>query len=1165
MYRMICLICVVALIVVACQYHTLRLQQSSLRDRSQTAINPSLFGGPQHLSYGKLPLRFEANQGQADADVQFLAHGNSYSLLLKQSELTLQFHRPANQPAAASVNISYRTDLRMRLLNSNNLAQPIGQGEMKAKSNYLVGKDPRQWKTGVPAYAKVAYQAVYQGIDMIVYGQQEHIEYDFVIAPGADPAAIKLAFEDVQKMFIDEQGALVLTTPMAELHQPQPVIYQEIAGQRQEVTGRYVINAQHEVGFEVDAYDHSWPLVIDPILSYSAMLGDIAMADMAVDANGNVYLVGSAASDWLPTTPNAYNPTSNKLTGLSYVAKLNPAGTEFIYATYFGGDPLGTTAITTAYGIAVDTLGNAYVTGSTWSGEFPTIPGAYQRLLNGTGPQEGRLASDIFVSKLNADGSALLYSTLLGGFENESAIDISVDNTGAACVLGFTLSADFPVTPGALQGRRVFGTIVSKLNPTGSSLIFSTYLKDNRTTGEGSQDDYGKAMTLDAAGNIYITGRADPRGFALKLNPTATAQFYYTRLHGNSTQGLGIAADQAGNAYVVGQTRAATFATTSGVFQPAFGGGPTDAFAVKINPSGGFVYATYLGGDGDDLLNAVAVDAGGNVIVTGQTSSKNFPVTAGAFQPRRTADNTADPESFITKLNISGSNLLYSSYLGGAGADEGRAIGLDAAGKIYVGGITSSFFDSFPTTPNTPFTSNRSGSFIAKIDENSVSNSDLALSLARSGPFYSGALGAYILQITNIGTSLASGQSSVLITLPAAVSYAGFSGNGWSCFSGIASAVTCRYSAPLVPSGKTSKLYLQIQVLAANGAALNCSAALANQSDANLSNNSVIDSTTVTNSCFVNLISATDTFSHVGGNYTITLATTSNCNWVAQSTSDWITINSASNAGNSTVSYTIARNTELAARRGYIVVNGNNFAINQTSGLAVVSAASFNASSFLSPESIVAGFGSDLAIGRQSATTQPLPTTLLGTTVRVKDESGITHIAPLFFVSPSQVNFLIPAGAVGRVAEISITNGNGLVTRAGISLGFIAAALFAANSNGQGVAAAIVLRVKANGAQSFEPVAILDPAQNRYVARPIDLGPESDQVFLILFGTGIRSNAAFARATIGEQAAEVSFAGAQGSFAGLDQVNVRVPRSLAGRGEVEVRVDTSNAVKVSFK
>lgn len=628
-------------------------------------------------SYGRLPLHFEENRGQVDPQVRFLARGPGYGLYLTAGEAVL------------ALGAKDRTVLRMALVGANADAQASGVEELPGKVNYFVGKDSAKWRTNVPTYGKVRYREVYKGIDLVYYGNQRQLEYDFVVAPGADPEKILLRFEGADAIKIDAQGNLVLYTANGELRQHKPVVYQEVEGVRQEIEGGYVIKDAHRVGFKVAAYDANQPLVIDPVLAYATYLGgsrrDLGVG-VAVDAAGNAYVVGETGSVDFPTTIGAhqmiYGGTGGPFsTGDAFVTKLNSAGTALVYSTYLGG-----TLRDNGSAIAVDAGGNAYVTGSTESYDFPVTASAFQ--------QTRMSMTDAFVAKLGPTGSTLAYSTFLGGNNLDQAYAIAVDTAGNAYITGNTDSVDFPTTALAFQPRHAGAdfsgdAFVTKLNSAGSALAYSTYL------GGSGEDDWGQGIAVDAGGNAYVVGSTPSTdfpttpgalqpdstqggGFVTKFDPAGSALVYSTYL---TAGGTAVAVDASGSAYVTG----------------------SGAFVAKLNAAGSaFVYSTLLGGPGGAVGRGIAVDAAGRAHVTGDAymvcgpSSScvtGFPTTPGAFQPEH---GGAASDAFVSTLNPMGSALVYSTYVGGSGADGGLGIAVDSSGGTYITGWTNS--GNFPVT-----------------------------------------------------------------------------------------------------------------------------------------------------------------------------------------------------------------------------------------------------------------------------------------------------------------------------------------------------------------------------------------------------------------------------------------------------------------------------------
>jgi hypothetical protein len=677
-------------------------------------------------TYGRIPLSFEANRGQTDPSVNYLARGAGYALFLKPTEAVFILQ---NSGSAAldeeRAEPSLKTDtllatdapqskanprratrdpqskvLRMRLVGADSTAAAEGANELSGKTNYLVGDDPSKWRTEVPTFGRVRYAEVYPGVDVVYYGNQRQLEYDFHIAPGRDPRAVSLRFDGADRIEVDARGDLLLKLGESVVRQPKPFVYQEVAGARREVNAGYAVGADGRVGFSVGEYDRGLPLVIDPTLVYSTYLGGTGADQgwsVAVDSAGQAFLAGFTTSTNFPTA-NAIQAANGGFQD-AFVAKLNAAGTALVYSTYLGGS-----STEQARGIAIDSAGNAYVTGFTGSTNFPTA-NAFQAA-QGAGNSQ-----DIFVAKLNASGTALVYSTYLGG---DGALDfgegIAVDSAGNAYVTGVTNSSNFP-TANAIQAAHAGGgdVFVTKFNAAGNALVYSTYLG-------GSDFEIAEHIAVDSSGGAYVTGdtrstnyptlspiqAANAGGandaFVSKVNAAGNALVYSTYLGGSaSDQGESVAVDSGGNAYITGTTDSTNFPTANAL-QPANGGvGITqDAFVTKLNASGSaLIYSTYLGGSGGEVGHGIAVDSAGNAYVTGGSGSNTSFPTANAIQCVR----AGGADVFVTKINAAGNALAYSTYLGGSGdgttIEIGRAIAVDSAGNAYVTGGTDS--TNFPT------------------------------------------------------------------------------------------------------------------------------------------------------------------------------------------------------------------------------------------------------------------------------------------------------------------------------------------------------------------------------------------------------------------------------------------------------------------------------------
>lgn len=718
-------------------------------------------------SYGRLPLSFEANRGQVDSQVKFLSRGNGSTIFLTSTEAVLALRNGAAQPSDASRPLHGQREtsvgrkmapqlpglrrplvLRMKLVGANPEAQIAGSEPLPGRSNYFTGRDPAKWHTNVPHFARVKYRGIYPGVDLVYYGNQRQLEYDFVVAPGGDPSRIELAVSGAEKVHVDSHGDLVLWAAGQEVRWRKPVMYQPVAGSRQEVSGGYVEKANHVVGFAVGPYDASQPLVIDPVLAFSTALGgndsDRALG-IALDAAGDIYVTGVTSSFGFPTTPGAFQsqfpsqgPLAEGEAEAGFVTKIKADGSALLYSTFLAGGLPTAVGQSVSVGdggsaIAVDSAGNAYVTGFTFSSAFPTTPGAVQTTFGGgiCQPASNSACSDAFVTKLNPTGSGLVYSTFLGGNGADSGHGIAVDAAGNAYVTGDTKSVNFPTTGGAFQIAFGGGTehvFVAKLNPSGSALAYSTYLGGDRVDESGG-------IAVDSTGNAYVTGsttsftfpmmnafqprlHGDRDAFVTKLDPAGSALVYSTYLGGKDLDdGRGIALDAAGNAYVTGETFSGDFPLAN-PFQPTRAGcvladdDCNDAFVTKLNVTGtALVYSTFLGGQFGEGGAAIAVDSSGNTYVTGFTGSPEFP-TANAIQ--KGLGGALDV--FVTELNDAGSALVFSTFLGGTKTDEAHGLAVDSAGNVYVVGRT--FSNDFPVAnplQPTRASSDLSDAFVVKI------------------------------------------------------------------------------------------------------------------------------------------------------------------------------------------------------------------------------------------------------------------------------------------------------------------------------------------------------------------------------------------------------------------------------------------------------------------
>jgi hypothetical protein len=728
--RFLTAIILIALIAVA----FLRFSPTRPGNRPRGASR--LTQGRIQSSDSALPLAFEANQGQTDSAVKYLARGNGYTLFLTAQDTVFSLRaRSSESPSSSARRGSLSSTnnplhhpapadstavIQMHLVGASPSPLIAAGDLLPGKSNYFLGNDASKWRSNVPHYARVSYRDVYPGVTMAFHGVQRQPEFDFVLSPNASPVPIRFIFTGQRDLSTDGSGNLLASSTAGDIVLHKPVAYQEQNGQRQPVDVRFLLHASNQVTFELGNYDHNRELVIDPSISYAYSTylggtGDDAGYGIAFDSAGNAYVTGQTASVDFPGATN-----TNKLVGTAdvFVTQITASG-ALGYSTYLGGSGSNDSG----NGIAVNSAGDAFVTGGTTSSAFPTTAGAYQTTLKGPG--------NAFITKLSPTG-AISYSTYLGGTGTDTALGIALDSSGNAYAVGKTTSANFP-THTALQ-LTVAGGFVTKLNSTGGALLFSTYLG-------GGVGDFASAVALDSSANVYVTGSTSsgsfpnaPTGiiqpqngggtadaFVASIKTDGSAYNYFTFLGGSDTDiGNGIAVDSLGDAYVTGQTASSTSSSTpfplKSALQSTFGGGTYDAFVTELNPSGtALVYSTYLGGEEFDTGAGITVDGSNNAYVTGQTASSKFP-TVVPTQGNLGGGNDA----FVSEIGPSGSALIFSTYLGGSGdEDEGGdfgAIAVDNAGAhFYVTGNTVS--TNFPTWPSPPYQAANAGgsdAFVAK-------------------------------------------------------------------------------------------------------------------------------------------------------------------------------------------------------------------------------------------------------------------------------------------------------------------------------------------------------------------------------------------------------------------------------------------------------------------
>ncbi|MGA3039865.1 MAG: SBBP repeat-containing protein [Bryobacteraceae bacterium] len=754
-------------------------------------------------AYGKLPLQFEANQGQQPAQVRFLSRGKDCTVFLTPDGATLSLRKMSSQaridkpgPLVTDRVLEAAADLRLKLEGGNPAVKLTGADPLPGTLNYIFGKDPAKWRTNVATYAKVRYEQVYPGIDLVFYGNQRQLEYDFMMAPGATPDAIRLAVEGADRTSVDNAtGDLVLAAAGQEIRFHKPMVYQPETGDvaRQEVDGRFHVN-KSEVTFEVAAYDRARPLVVDPVLAYSTFLGgasfEYALA-VTADKQGNAYIAGTTCSTNFPTTAGSYSPAPpvkgpdpqcnfgvDQSGESAFITKLNAAGSALVFSTYLGGSYADR-----VWAIAVDSTDNVYVGGYTNSPNFPTTAGAFQTVCapvatySGTncavqtivsscegGSIQGSENESGFVTKLNPTGSALIYSTFIGGSENDGVVALAVNSSGevyvagnsASSVANETLCNPNPQTsfawptptgtpgyegwvPGLPSGDQAHPAF-SVFSADGSSLVYSTL--------------YGPTTSSPGANNTIVTS---------------------------------MAVDSAGKAYIGGYTNYSTFPVTSGAYQTTCpgcaeaGNARTDGFVVAFDPSqtgtASLVYSTFLGGNGinsggycpsqpGDVINGIAVDTNSNAYVTGATCSTDFPTTHGAFQaidPTPSSCTNPTTSAFVSKLNSTGATLDYSTFLGGSTCNKnsvGYAVAVNSAEDAFVTGNT--FDGTFPTVDPLFPSFSGSGNAVFVSEFNPRASALLFSTLLGAD---GGALG-YAVHADNYGNVYVAGQASSTSYLP---------------------------------------------------------------------------------------------------------------------------------------------------------------------------------------------------------------------------------------------------------------------------------------------------------------------------------------------------------------------------------------------------------------
>lgn len=722
-----------------------------------SSFSPCSATTPGHTALARTALSFQPVPGENSPAVRFRARGLNYRFEIAPAHADIVLSRLTPvQPAGllergrfTSGHESVLGSVRLSLIGANPQGLLSGQGELAGKVHSFLGDIPDRWQANATLYSRVRVGQVYPGIDLVYYGNQEQLEYDFVVAPNADPDLIKLKFAGADSVELAPSGELIICMGKDSIQQHRPVMYQELDGRRVIVDGSYEVHSDRTIGFRIAEYNRELPLVIDPILSYSSFFGgtsgDIALS-VKLDAGGFIYIAGQTLSAEFPfSLPSGGIQGSfggGTINGDAFVAKFDSTGKNLVYFTYLGGS--GNDG---ALDLAVEPDGHAYISGFTDSRNFATTTGAFDRVLGGTPTSSGLYYSDAFVAKLSPSGSTLVYSTYFGGSLAEAADGIAIDAAGSAYITGYTRSTnDFP-TVRPLQGRtRISGSsdaFVAKLNSTGTGLIYSTYLG-------GSNSEEGQGIAVDPQGLAYVTGYTSSTNFPTtnafrtllngtnlppskqavypydafltRVSPSGDSLVYSTFLGGaESDAGFRVAVDSEGNAFLAGGTDSVDFPNTL-TNVPGLSVGFTnqpsasyDAFVTRVNADGSLGWSSRFGGFRDDVGWDLALDAGGRVFVAGTSASTNFPVLNNAGFRVGTNSLSFANHAFVTCLSGLGSELLYSLVFGGSAEEMAYGIAADPAGNAYVVGRTLS--PDFPTTgsPVSPQLSGNNDAFLAKI------------------------------------------------------------------------------------------------------------------------------------------------------------------------------------------------------------------------------------------------------------------------------------------------------------------------------------------------------------------------------------------------------------------------------------------------------------------
>lgn len=643
--------------------------------------------GAQVPAFGNIPLYFIPNKGQVHEKVAFYAKTSGYTLWMTKEGLTFDGIKKSDTEGREEVT----RDVTRFLFPGANQNPGLVPVEFTSHTvNYLKGNDDSNWKTGIQTSKAVLYTGIYHNVDLKVYGIEKQIEYDWMVKPGGDPADIRFQYKNAKKTSIDNDGNLIVETQFGELTHKRPVGYQVLDGKQIAVSVDFVKISSDVYRFRVGRYDKNRELIIDPVvMTYSTYLGgsgDEHAFGLAVDSSGRAYITGDTYSTNFPVD-DAYQNTSAGGNRDAFVSKFSAAG-SLVYSTYLGGS-----GDDTGGAIQVDGNGNAYIIGFTDSTDFP-LKNAYQTTNKG-----GR---DLVVFKLSSSGSVLSYSTYLGGTKDDEGFAIALDGSNNIFITGRTYSTDFPTINAYKDTFRggEMDAFVTKISSSGASLGFSTYLG-------GSKIDTGYGIAVNG-GNVFVAGRTSSTNFptqnevqsnygggtydafVTKFSTTGSSLVYSTFMGGSGTDsGYAIDVDSSGNAYVTGDTAGGGFPTKN-AFQETYGGGEKDAFIAKFLANASLDYCTYVGGLENDQAAFIVVNSSGNACIGGSTRSSDFPL-AHPYQDMYSGDF----DVFISMLAVNGKSMVFSTFLGGGDYDSCRVVDVDNNGNIYAAGFTES--SDFPT------------------------------------------------------------------------------------------------------------------------------------------------------------------------------------------------------------------------------------------------------------------------------------------------------------------------------------------------------------------------------------------------------------------------------------------------------------------------------------